>query len=254
MIDPDPQNGTCAVWSIPAGAITFSLECESHPSSPAIDRAWDEMTRANPRLFDGPFLSVERWSPPGAETRPGFGPSPGRFECRVERYRRLAVAPLVPEAASVRLLALTGVVTARDGAGVEHVLMGLRSEGTRMYGGRWEFAPAGGVDPPAPGQVFDGSLLRRVLARELEEEVGLAPESMGACEPVLVVLNEEAHSYDVVMRTRLVISVEEAALRAHPGSWEYQRVEWVPVDAIRGFAAEEGVVPQGLAILDRLAW
>jgi 8-oxo-dGTP pyrophosphatase MutT (NUDIX family) len=254
VIDPDPQRGTCTAWYIPAGGIRFSLERGSHASSPAIDRAWDVMTRANPRLFDGPFLSVERWSPPGAELMPGFGPSPPGFVCRVERYRRLAVAPVVAEAASVRLLALTGVVTARDGAGVEHVLMGLRSEGTRMYGGRWEFAPAGGVDPPAPGQTFDGSLLRRVLARELEEEVGLAPESMGACEPVLVVLNEEAHSYDVVMRTRLLIGVEEAALRAQSGSWEYQRVEWVPVDAIRGFADEEGLVPQGMAILDRLEW
>ena len=249
----------CASWAVAPGAIRFVLSgAEPGPSDEATDRAWARMVERNPRLFDGLFLSVERWSPPTVGA--GGGGAPGVFACRVERYRRLATAPEVGGVSGaggvvgVRLLALTGVVTASDSAGVEHVLMGLRAAQTRMYGGLWEFAPAGGVDPPGAGQSFDASLLRRVLARELEEEVGLSPKAMGACDPVLVVLNEEAHSYDVVMRTRLVIGLEEAALRAVPESWEYERIEWVPVDDARAFADAEGIVPQGRAILQQLGW
>lgn len=206
------------------------------------------MCAENDRLFDGWFLSVEHWSPPeptaariGGMRASAFGV----FTCRVERYRRLAVARFVPECADVRLLALTGVVTARDREGVEHVLMGLRAAKTRMYGGLWEFAPAGGVDPPGEGQTFDALLLRRVLVRELEEEVGLPAEALGACDPVMVVLNEEARSYDVVMRTKLVVGLEEARRRITGGSWEYERVEWVPVADVNNFVRDHQLVPQG---------
>lgn len=259
MIDPLEDHGEtgCQAWPVgpgtSGGALRFTLDLRTRPSTPEIDRAWEAMTRENPRLFDGLFLSVEKWSPPGAEARPGFAASPGHFVCRVERYRHLAVAPFVPTASSTRLLALTGIVTARDPSGTEHVLMGLRGKETRMYGGLWEFAPAGGVDPPGPGQMFDQALLRRVLARELEEEVGLAAEALGACDPVMVVLNEEARSYDVVMRTKLVIGLEEAQRWATAGSWEYERVEWVPVDEVGAFVEPEGIVPQGREMVGLLA-
>lgn len=245
---------TCRAWTLAPGAgLAFQLHAASSPGSVEIDRAWEALCAGNERLFDGSFLSVEAWTPPepGVGARLGLGlgrqggGSPGVFTCRVERYRRLAVADMVPECAGVRLLALTGVVTACDGAGVEYVLMGLRAAKTRMYGGLWEFAPAGGVDPPGVGEVFDASLLRRVLAHELEEEVGLPAEALGACEPVMVVLNEEARSYDVVMRTRLVVGLDEARRRIAGGSWEYERVEWVPVREVGAFVRERGLVPQG---------
>lgn len=257
VIEPNPSERAracvCESWLLGTGRLRFALNgAGPAPSDEATDRAWEGMAATNPRLFDGLFLSVERWTPD--RSAGGVAGGGGEFGCRVERYRRLATAGVVRCGCEVRLLALTGVVTARDSAGAEHVLMGLRAAQTRMYGGLWEFAPAGGVDPPGAGQLFDVGLLRRVLARELEEEVGLAPESMGACEPVMVVLNSEARSYDVVMRARLLIGVEEAALRARPGSWEYERVEWVPVEEARGFAEVEGMVPQGLEILRRLGW
>ncbi len=203
------------------------------------------MKARNDRLFDGPFLCVEGWTPPAPGARICAAQEPGRFVCRVERYRHLAVAPFVPEAAHVRVLALTGIMTAHDQRGIEHVLMGLRAAKTRMYGGLWEFAPAGGIDPPGDGQDFDAILLRSVLARELEEEVGLPAESLGACDPVMVVLNEQARSYDVVMRARLVIGLEEAHRRITGGSWEYERVEWVPLIDLAAFVAENGIVPHG---------
>lgn len=61
----------------------------------------------------------------------------------------------------------------------------------------------------------------------------------------MVVLNEEARSYDVVMRARLVLGLEEARRRIGKGSWEYERVEWVPVSDLRAFARDRGIVPQG---------
>lgn len=258
---------TCRAWTLapgtgrgPAngsGGLRFRLHTTSSPGSVAIDRAWDTLCSKNERLFDGSFLSVEAWTPPDASSGTRLGvrhvASPGVFTCRVERYRRLAVAGIVPECAGVRLLALTGVVTARDRDGIEHVLMGLRASKTRMYGGLWEFAPAGGVDPPGEGQPFDALLLRRVLVRELEEEVGLPAEALGACDPVMVVLNEEARSYDVVMRTKLVVGLEEARRRITGGSWEYERVEWVPVADVNNFVRDHQLVPQGREMVRVLA-
>lgn len=240
--------GHVHAWMLAPGRIDFELSRTESPSTDEIDRAWEEMARENPRLFDGPFLSVERFDPSRAAAGAGVC---ARFTCRVERYRRLAVAPRVET--GVRMLALTGVVTARDASGSLHVLMGLRAGQTRMYGGLWEFAPAGGVDPPAPGGTLDEAHLARTLAHELEEEVGLPAGSIGACAPVMVVLNEEARSYDVVMRAELSIGLEEAARRARAGSWEYERVEWVPVGKARLFASGPHLVPQGRAMAKLLA-
>lgn len=244
----------CRVWPLaPGGGLRFTVRASAPTACDAVDRAWDLMRARNERLFDGLFLCVEEWTPPAPGDRVAGTLRPGHFACRVERYRHLAVAPFVAEAAHVRVLALTGITTARDERGVDHVLMGLRAAKTRMYGGLWEFAPAGGIDPPQDQRDFDAAALRSVLAHELEEEVGLPAESLGRCEPILVVLNEEARSYDVVVRTPLLIGLEEARRRSVRGSWEYERTEWVPVRDVGAFVAEHGIVPHGREMVEHAA-
>lgn len=222
--------------------LRFTLIRERSQSTPEIDRAWQVATSRNPRLFDGDFLSVERFDPPGPA-------SPGHVVCRVERYRRLAVGPAL--GVPVALLALTGIVTTRDQHGRTHVLMGLRGAQTRMYGGLWEFAPAGGVDVPAPGASLDDALLEAVMRQELEEEVGLDGRLLDSITPRLVAFNREACSYDIALFAEIKDGID--ALRDHAAhkTWEYERVEWVPIehlDEVRGACPPEAprrpMVPQ----------
>ncbi len=103
-----------------------------------IEATWAKLTEANPRLFDGPILALAQ-----------FNPATGAVVCRRDTYRRLTVQGEVET--GVVLMAVNGVITARDRAGVEHVLLGRRSVSTRMYGGMWELIPAGGLEPPREG-------------------------------------------------------------------------------------------------------
>jgi 8-oxo-dGTP pyrophosphatase MutT (NUDIX family) len=112
--------------------------------------------------------------------------------------------------------------------------MGLRGAQTRMYGGLWEFAPAGGVDVPAPGVSLDDALLEAVMRQELEEEVGLDGRLLESITPRLVAFNREACSYDIALFAEIKDGID--ALRDHAAhrTWEYERVEWVPIEHLDG--------------------
>ena len=85
----------------PAAALRILIDpAPAPPSSAPVDAAWALLCAANPRLFDGPILSVTRSEPARAVIR-----------CRRDSYRRLAVRPTVPTYTS--LLSVSGVLRRR---------------------------------------------------------------------------------------------------------------------------------------------
>ncbi len=200
---------------------------------------WARRCAANPRLFNGPMLSAER-----------IDPEAGTISARRGWYKQLVLG--MP---GVRLLAVMGVVVARRERGELCTLIGKRSHNTRLYGGRWELAPAGGLDPVPERRVTRAMMLRQ-LAEETREELGIEAKARSA-DVIALVQNGESRSVDVVVRVEPEASVE--ALRARlpdRASWEYERLLWLPLSRADGFVARRRgrMTPQSRVVFEYLGW
>ena len=86
-------------WAIPETPALRVLISRAQAPEPteAVSREWARLCARNPRLFDGPVLSVLN-----------FDQESNVIHCRRDGYRRLCVQPAV--ATGVRLLSVTGVL------------------------------------------------------------------------------------------------------------------------------------------------
>ncbi len=213
-----------------------------------IDALWERLCRDNDRLYDGPILrtvSVDVES--------------GVLLCRRDTFRSLAASAQL--GLGVRQLGVMGVVTGRDRAARERVLLARRSAQTRIYPGLWELAPSGGVSPPAPsvGALGPGDLAA-ALADEADEELGLSFAG-AAVRPLAILRDDAACSDDVALRVELpgVIDPRRGACageREALDRWEYLDAAWVALDEVGAFAREHGaaIAPPTLAMLRWLGW
>ena len=219
--------------------IRISRERAPEPS-PAVAARWEQLRRENPRHYDGALLSVVTFDPEHAE-----------ILCRRDRYQRLAVQPQVPT--GVHQLSVTGILTATDGGGRGHVLLGRRGLQTRIFGGMWEIGPSGGVAAPAANiESLTNDDLVRHLADEVAEEVGLG---LPGGKPVALVRDEEAFSDDVAIACDLG-SLEDVGPGTMGANWEYSEILWLPVDAVPQFDAahEKEIIGATRALFRVLGW
>jgi hypothetical protein len=201
---------------------------------------WARQVAANPRLYSGPLLAVV-----------SIDFESGEFYCRRDEFKRLVVQPRVRT--GVRILAVCGILTARDGAGREHVLLGRRGERTRIYPGQWETVPAGGVTPPAVTiDLLDESALRTGLAEEMHEELGVVFD-VGA--PVALVRDHVAFSDDIAFRIDAG-DLASAAAKLGAANWEYSQTRWIPVDEVAAFDAAHGseIIAASRGLFRVLGW
>jgi hypothetical protein len=199
---------------------------------------WERLCALNPRLHDGPILSVV-----------SVDATVGEVFVRRDSFQRLIIQPRVMT--GVRLLGVTGVLTARDASGREFVLLGRRAEGVRVYAGMWEVGPSGGVGVPPMGvEELTVDHLTSYLADEALEEVGV---EIISASPVALVRDLIAFSDDVVLRTDLgEVDIDRLA----PASWEYAQARWMPVDEIAAFDASRAqeIIAPTRAIFRMLGW
>jgi hypothetical protein len=221
----------------------FRVEIDDRPipaASPEVLARWEAKRRANPRLFNGPVLSLT-------------GIDGGVVHARRDSYQRLAVQGEAPElvAPPVVQVSVTGLVTARDDAGRRHVLVGQRSDATRIYGSQWELGPAGGLEPPpASARSLDGLDVFRQLVEEMREEVGL-PADPDPGPVVALALDATAMSCDAVMLIELARPLEEVIAHTEAGArrgWEYRTTRWVPTDLFGAFVRAERCIPPTAAL------
>ncbi len=208
------------------------------PASAEVVAAWEAMGAANPRLYNGPVLSVVSIDLERAE-----------ITCRRDEFRRLAVQPRVRT--GVRVLSVTGVVTSRDASGREHVLLGRRGVSTRVYPGLWELGPAGGIPVPAPTiRELDERAIREQVLAEAAEEVGIALRPG----PIVALARDWiACSDDIVVRCE----ADGVGSVGSPGSpWEYDETRWVPVVEVPAFDREHaaGIIGPTRALFRVLGW
>lgn len=214
----------------------------------ATEKRWTDMLAANPRLYSGPLLAVV-----------SIDFEEGVIHTRRDEFKRLAVQPQVKT--GVQILSVTGVLTARDAQGGEHVLLGRRGRGTRIYGGMWELGPSGGLTPPAAlTTTLDERDAQRQVLEEAEEELGLHLKV--ALPSVLYVRDTIACSDDLVipLRHEDAGSLErlDAALKQQRAThaWEYEETRWVPIDPAHpeGLAQFDAKVAHEIIITSRAAF
>ncbi|MCG3124971.1 MAG: hypothetical protein GIKADHBN_03480 [Phycisphaerales bacterium] len=244
--------GPVRIWPLRAGG-TLVLQAEAGTDAGAAfderaEKRWAEMCAANPRLHDGPIWSVT-----------SFNEATGVIGVRLDRYSRYAVRPSIGR--GVRMLAVRGVVTAVDAGGVEHVLMGLRSPQTRVYGDMWEVLPGGGLpadagagDQPAQQPPRAEAFVAH-LQQEAREEAGLEVAA-AECRFAGVCDDSHAGGFDVLMRVRLGRPLE--TVRAEMGSrdWEHAKVQWLAVGEVAAFDRDHGaeISPPTRAIFRHHDW
>ncbi len=204
-----------------------------------VEAAWSRLTAANRRLFDGPILALA-----------GFDPETGRVACRRDSYKRLTVQGEAET--GVVLLAVNGIVTARDREGREHVLLGRRSTSTRMYGGMWELIPAGGLEPPhgdSPDLPVDHLLHQ--LSLELREEAGLNAKIEHAT-PIAFYRDQFARSFNIVFAAALPMPIEDIPLTER--DWDCDAVWWLPRDEAAEFGRKMPIIAPTRGLLRMTGW
>lgn len=256
MSDPDPLQprsvnpvrttfGPVHVWPLAPGAevrLAGATEAPA-PGDVRARRRWDEQVAGNPRLHDGPIWSVR-----------SVNPGTGLISVSPDRYWRYAVRPTI--GTGVTMLAVRGVVTGLDSAGVEHVLIGQRSAQTRIYGELWEVVPGGGV----PGEKSGGGIpgvgdLLSHLMLEAREEAGITVEP-GECRFVGFCHDTYAGGFDVLMHVALTASLEDVRRGMGVRDWEHSHVRWMPVREAAAFDASDAgrISPPTRAIFRSLGW
>ncbi|MCA1673633.1 MAG: hypothetical protein LC799_16015, partial [Actinobacteria bacterium] len=199
---------------------TLDVVAPQRPPSPEVEARveaiWkDELRVQGDRLFNGPLLSLLRHTPQ-------------RLTVQRSEYRRFLAQLRQPELAAslgVQPLAVTGILTCRDG-----IVLGRRGNRVAQDPGRWEAAPAGSLDRPDPyAQLQD----------ELYEEVGITADQLEACRAVGLIRDLETSVYDIVfdLRTSLT-AVEVSAAHATAASDEYVDLAIVPADGLLAYIAE----------------
>jgi 8-oxo-dGTP pyrophosphatase MutT (NUDIX family) len=171
----------------------------------AVDAAWARVQAALPHAHDGPMLHVLGTS------RNGHGGV--TVHCVASSYRFHAVAREGVDT-GMRPLGVKAITFAPEG----RVLVARRSERTLNYPGRWEFAPAGTLEP--------GVAPAEMILRELREETGWAPSAPPV--PRALMFDPVARSWELVF----AIDAEPPAVPVE--SWECDAVQAVAPDAWPG--------------------
>jgi hypothetical protein len=181
-------------------------------------------------LFNGRVFSIETISP-------------ARITGHLTEYRRLVAQvedhTLFGEL-GIRSLAACGVLSCSAG-----VVIGRRPAAAIYQPGMWQLCPAGSVDGGAARA--DGTMdYRGQLQTELQEELGIGPEFLGAITPLCLVEHAGSHVSDLGMAVHTTLSAD-AILAAHRsgGNGEYDPLRIVAVPQLADFirCAGDTMVP-----------
>ena len=188
-----------------------------------IDRIWAEaQIRMNGALFNGRVFSADVITPRlicGHWTE---------FRRIVAQMHRADLVHLI----GARPLSVGGVIHGPDG-----VIFGRRPQGAIYQAGEWQLPPAGSVDPGALRE--DGRIdIVAQLLTELHEELGMAPDTVHAPQPLCIVEHGESHVLDLGIGLATSLSAAEIlAAHAQGGNTEYDPIRIVPLADLADFLA-----------------
>ncbi|HET8995973.1 MAG TPA: hypothetical protein VFN42_04835, partial [Acetobacteraceae bacterium] len=210
--------------------VTAPMPALSPVLDATVERLWQgacaRMARGNAgRLFNGQVFSADQIGP-----RVITG--------HLTEFRRVVAQfeqPALFAELGLRPLAVCGVLCCADG-----VVVGRRHVDAIYQAGLWQMPPAGSVD--ASAVAADGTVdLYHQLQLELQEELGLPPDSVGAPRPLCVAEHADTHVSDLglLLCTKLQ---GRAVLAAHAtaGNREYDPLRVVAFADVPRLVAELG--------------
>ena len=214
-----------------------------------VQRRWAALRHENPRLHDGRILSVA-----------ALDADRGHVNATVGSFKHLAVQGDGLDL-GVRLLGVKAVILARDAAGHEHVLLARRGTETRIYGGMWEVAPAGGIDPPPVGVAsLSTSEVIATVRHEARDELGLALDVADA-RLLAIARDDTAHCYDFFCALTWPEIIDPrrgliCAASAEANDWEYLDTVWLPRREADQFDRDHAaaIVGPARAVLRWMGW
>lgn len=196
-----------------------------------IDEAWDQLCASNPKYFNAPILVFD-----------AYDPASGVISAHISEYKHHAVRQSVD--LGISLLAVTTVLARPDRErDVTVFLLGKRSAHSHMYGGRWEFGPSGGIEPPRLQNTISFRSLLKQVNREVREEIGISVLKQPST-PVSLVHDSIAGSTDIHVGIALVNEHE-----LDP-NWEYDDTRWVTLDELLAWCGEkpDEIIPTTIAL------
>ncbi|MFI4882722.1 MAG: NUDIX hydrolase [Phycisphaerales bacterium JB064] len=208
---------------------------------PAIEAAWQAACSANPKLFDGPILSVR-----------GIDAGGGVIHAAADRFSHV-VCNRPGRSMATTILSVTGVIESSIG-NRPCVLLARRGRSTRSYPGMWEFAPAGGLHVPERRGALGLGHVLETLRTELAEEVGVTAH-LEQARAVALVADADARSLDIIVRAHIAGPAPVLRIGGEH-AWECSEARWVFVDEVASFLrdAEGGVIEPTLEIARWLGW
>ena len=218
---PDYHPLATPLLVVDAGALTIPVEVEI-----SVANLWAAAKVEAPDMFDGPVLSVRRWE--GAV-----------LTVEHVRYRHVVAAwrdQKLAELLQIRPLAVTGILSCPQG-----VVFGQRGSGVAEARCTWELVPSGGaVD-------ID---LRRQIATEAAEEIGLAGDEISIGEPLALIVTSQL--IDVLFPMATYLSANDIIERHRQrGSREYDRL-LVSTSLDEFVRSHSDLVAASRAIIDHL--
>jgi hypothetical protein len=207
------------------------------PATDAAVTAHWEVAAAGRALFNGRVFSADTITP-------------GTLAGHWTEYRRIVAQMADPGLISVlriRSLAVCGVLCCPDG-----IVVGRREPRSVYQPGLWQLPPAGSVDHGAgrPG----GADWRHAILAELQEELGMPPESAARLTPFCLVQHPTG-VLDLGIRIDTAMSATEILARhTSLGDGEYDQLRIIPQADLIGTIESEGetLVPAATLFLREL--
>lgn len=225
-------------WKVTRLSPALKIACHQAPTlaDPALEEAieavWQTARLEFPALYNGRVFCVSEMDP-GSLT--GFW---CEYRWVLAQMRDHALA----EKLALRSLAVTGLLTCRDG-----LVLGRRNPAALYLPGMWQGVPAGSVESRDENDPLD---LQAQLLAELEEEIGLT-EEVRLLGPYVACEHSATHIVDLgfVIRNSQSFDDIEAAWRARAND-EYDRLTCIPL--AESGRIEQDILPTTRAMLEFL--
>lgn len=185
------------VAPLPPGLSVLEIPAPDAPAADILERIdviWDEeQTRRGSSMTNGRIFSLGRRD----------GPVFSVWETQYKWWIAQRHDPALIQTLAVRPLAVSGIIRLTEG-----LVFARRAESNTQDAGLWELPPSGSIDVTCrrAGGVIAAEA--QILA-ELEEELDVSPQSVGAPPRAIAVMDDDAdHVVDIVFELRVNLSAQ----------------------------------------------